>query len=182
MARPNLWGDCYIHYADDLPCAPGQARAHLAGPPGSEHEASRSGTQRLSLFARVLKLRKKSMAVAVFLWFFLGFMAAHKFYLGKTREGFGLILIYFFAPLIVLVVAVSGMSFLGIKLIPPDARPEEILAIVQGTKFLVLVTIAFIVLTGVWIWDLLKLIHQVRAHNARLANEIPEGFERKGAF
>ena len=78
------------------------------------------------------------MASAVILWFFLGFLAAHQFYLGRTREGLRLILLYFFAPLIVVIGAIAGMHLFGITLVPPDARPEDIIALTRDTKFLTL--------------------------------------------
>ena len=119
-------------------------------------------------------MRKKSMAVAVLLWFFLGFLAAHKFYLGRVREGLRLILLYFFAPLIMVIAVIFGMRFFGVTLLPPDVRPEDVLALAQDTKFLFLTGIIFLVLTGIWLWDLKNLIRQVRSHNARAAGKIPE--------
>lgn len=118
-------------------------------------------------------MKKRSMAVAVLLWFFFGFLAAHKFYLGRTREGLRLILLYFFAPLIMVIAVIFGMRLFGITLLPPDVRPEDILALAQDAKFLFLAGIVFLVLAGIWLWDLKNLIWQVRAHNARAAGEIP---------
>ena len=119
-------------------------------------------------------MKKKSMAVAVLLWFFLGFLAAHKFYLGRVREGLRLILLYFFAPLIVVIAVIFGMRLFGVTLLPPDVRPEDILALAQDAKFLFLTGIIFLVLAGIWLWDLKNLIWQVRMHNTRAAREIPE--------
>ncbi len=118
-------------------------------------------------------MKKRSMAVAVLLWFFFGFLAAHKFYLGRTREGLRLILLYFFAPLIMVIAVIFGMRLFGITLLPPDVRPEDILALAQDAKFLFLTGVVFLVLAGIWLWDLKNLIWQVRAHNARAAGEIP---------
>ncbi len=119
-------------------------------------------------------MRKKSMAVAVLLWFFIGFLAAHKIYLGKTRQGLWLILLYFFVPLIVVTTAIIGMSLFGVELVPPDARPEDMITLLQDANFLRLASMAMLILAGIWLWDLIHLIRQVRAHNTRVASEIPD--------
>lgn len=114
------------------------------------------------------------MTTAVILWFFLGFLAAHQFYLGRTREGIRLVLLYFFAPLIAVIVVVVGMQLMGIRLLPPMTSPDDIAAITKDVKVLALSAFVFLVLAGVWIWDLKRLIRQVRVHNAQPMGRPPE--------
>ncbi len=118
--------------------------------------------------------RKKSMAVALVLWFFLHFLGAHKFYLGKGREARRLILLYFLAPLAAVVCLILVMQiFLGIEL-PRIAGPENLPALIRDTRFIALAGAALIVLAAVWIWDLKALIREVREYNARAEADSPE--------
>jgi len=112
--------------------------------------------------------REKSFAVAFLWWFFLGFVAAHKFYLGRKREGVLLILAYFFLPLAVVAAAVVGMRAFGVSLGPSRVSPEDFAALSRDAKVIALAALALIVLAAVWIWDFAVLRRQVREHNERL--------------
>ena len=119
--------------------------------------------------------RKKSMAVALVLWFFLHFLGAHKFYLGKGREARRLILLYFLAPLAAVVCLILVMQiFLGIEL-PRIAGPENLPALIGDIRFIALAGAALIVLAALWIWDLKALICEVREYNAQVG--APPGAE-----
>ena len=82
--------------------------------------------------------------------------------------------IYFFAPLTVIIAVIFGMRLFGTTLLQPDLSPEEVLALARSAKFLFLSGIVFLVLAGIWFWDLKNLIWQVRAHNTRAGAETPE--------
>ena len=120
-----------------------------------------------------MKPRRKSMTIAFLLWFFLGFLAAHKIYLGRVREALRLILIYFFVPLVSVVAAILILQYFGGLEFLSNMRPEDLPALLKDPAFIALASTAFIVLGGVWLWDLAVLIRQVREHNARVEAEIP---------
>ncbi len=117
--------------------------------------------------------RKKSMLIAFLLWFFLGFLAAHKIYLGKVREALRLILLYFFLPLLTVMAAILILQNLGMLNIPANVRPEDLPALLRDPAFITIASTAFIVLAGVWFWDLTVLIREVREHNALADTETP---------
>ncbi len=120
-----------------------------------------------------MKLRKKSMLIAFLLWFFLGFLAAHKIYLGKVREALRLILLYFFVPLLSVMASILILKSMGMLNFPEDPGPADLPALLQDPAFIAIAATAFIVLTVVWVWDLTVLIKEVREHNERAAAEFP---------
>lgn len=113
------------------------------------------------------------MPVAIFLWFFLGIFGAHKIYLGRVRQGIWLVALYLFLPILVLVGVTLGLLALGVPLIPPGTRPEDVEAIMQGPKFLALAATGFLVIIAIGVWDLIVLIRQVREHNEQIEREAP---------
>jgi len=118
-----------------------------------------------------LKPRKKSMLIALLLWFFLGFLSAHKIYLGKVREALRLILLYFFLPLLSVVVVIFILKILGMLNFQENPGPADLPAVLQDPAFIAMAATAFIVLTVLWVWDLTVLIKEVREHNERTAAE-----------
>lgn len=116
-----------------------------------------------------MKPRKKSMHIALLLWFFLGFLAAHKIYLGKIREALRLILLYFFAPLLSVVASIFILQSLGMLNFPGGLGPDDLPALLRDPAFIAMAATVFIVLAVVWVWDLTVLIREVREHNERAA-------------
>ncbi len=112
--------------------------------------------------------KRKSLFVAFLLWFFLGIFAAHKLYLGRRREATLLLLAYFLLPLAAAVAALLAMQLLGIVLVPPDLKPEEVQALIRSRPFLAMTGLVLAVLCVIWIWDFRVLLRQVREHNARI--------------
>lgn len=120
-----------------------------------------------------MRPRKKSMLIAFLLWFFLGFLAAHKIYLGKVREALRLILLYFFVPLLSVVASILVLKSLGMLNFPKDLGPATLPALLQDPAFIAMASAAFIVLAVIWVWDLTVLIREVREHNERAAAALP---------
>lgn len=120
-----------------------------------------------------MRRRKKSMIIAFLLWFFLGFLAAHKIYLGKIREALRLILLYFFVPLLSVVASIFILKSMGMLNFPEDMGPADLPALLQDPAFIAMAATAFIVLAVVWVWDLTVLIKEVREHNERASAEPP---------
>ncbi|MBT3350526.1 MAG: NINE protein [Nitrospinaceae bacterium] len=118
-----------------------------------------------------MKPRKKSMPIALLLWFFLGFLAAHKIYLGKVQEAIRLILLYFFVPLLSVVASILILKSFGMLNFPKKLGPADLPALIQDPAFIAMAATAFIVLAAIWVWDLIILIKEVREHNERAAAE-----------
>lgn len=51
----------------------------------------------------MFEAQKKSMGVSYVLWFFLGGLGAHRFYLGRTGSAVGMLVLFFMSLLLVLV-------------------------------------------------------------------------------
>lgn len=115
--------------------------------------------------------RRKSLLVAFLLWFFFGIVAAHKIYLGRSREGVKLVLAYFFIPLGTVVIALLLLHALGVRLVPEQLRPEDIQALARSRPFALLTGLVLAVLTVIWIWDFRVLLRQVREHNEAVRAE-----------
>ena len=124
--------------------------------------------------------RRKSMTLALLLWFFFGVFAAHKFYLGRIREGFLLLLAYFLLPAAVAAAAVFAATLLGVRIAPPDLSPEAIEAFMGSGIFLGIFGAVLAVLIVLWIWDFRVLRRQVRAHNAGVEAEASGGEREAG--
>jgi len=54
-------------------------------------------------------IEKKSLLVAYLLWFFLGYVGAHRFYLGRPLSGF----VMFALSAVTLVLTLASFGFLG---------------------------------------------------------------------
>ena len=124
--------------------------------------------------------KRKSLAIAFLLWFFFCFLAAHKFYLGRYREGRRLILLYFFLPLGAVVGTILVLHAFGVRLMPKELRPGDLQALAQSPAFAALSWVVFAVLTPIWIWDFRVLLRQVREHNAAAAREEAARKEKTG--
>jgi TM2 domain-containing membrane protein YozV len=58
---------------------------------------------------------KKSTGIAYLLWFFVGFLGIHRFYLGQTGSGAAMLIIFFLSMVLSLVlVGLLGFIVLGI--------------------------------------------------------------------
>jgi TM2 domain-containing membrane protein YozV len=55
------------------------------------------------------EIEKKSLLVAYLLWFFLGYIGAHRFYLGKTMSGLAMLAL----SAAILVLTLLSFGFLG---------------------------------------------------------------------
>ena len=62
-------------------------------------------TQELEIFRTELERKKRSVGIAYLLWFFLSFLGMHKFYLGKTLQGF----LYMIGPWVGIIVFFGGL-------------------------------------------------------------------------
>ena len=123
--------------------------------------------------------KRKSFFIAFLLWFFFGFIAAHKLYLGRYKEAVRLILLYFFLPLGMVVPAILVLHLLGVRLVPEELRAEDIEALLKSPAFAAVSGLVLTVLTAVWIWDFRVLLRQVREHNEAVERE-EEGLREKG--
>src|SRR3989338_179904 len=122
--------------------------------------------------------KRKSFFIAFLLWFFFGFIAAHKLYLGLYREAVRLILLYFLLPMGVVVPAILVLHLLGYRLAPEELRAGDIEALLKSPAFAALTGVVLAVLTAIWIWDFRVLMRQVREHNEAAARE-EEGSRKK---
>ncbi|NKE46397.1 TM2 domain-containing protein [Roseomonas frigidaquae] len=58
---------------------------------------------------------KKSALLAYLLWFFLGYLGAHRFYLGRIGSGVAMLLIFLVSfPLVYVVIGMLGYMFIGL--------------------------------------------------------------------
>ena len=104
-----------------------------------------------------LERRRKSVILAYALWFFLSFLGAHKFYLGKVVQG----LLYVVGPTTALLVFAVG----AVAAEERGARAgAEVLALLGVFGFL-----AFVIW---WILDLFTLHRQTESVNERIERRL----------
>ena len=112
--------------------------------------------EEMEIFKSEYESRKKSVFIAYLLWIFLSYLAAHKFYLGKIKEG----LIYLVGPvLIVLAILLSALVY--------GSGREEI-----GIFIFALGFFGGIIYIVWWFIDLFTLHSQVRKVNEKIQYEI----------
>ena len=112
-------------------------------------------TQELHILNIELDRQRKSTGVTYFLWFFLSWLALHKFYLGRTTEG----LIYLIAPWVLVI-----FLLFGIVLTESNAGMGAATAIVG--------LLGLLVYAVWWFVDLFTIPRQVTAYNENLEFEI----------
>lgn len=64
----------------------------MPGTGSSNHPGDGVPSQATGMTAPYLPVAEKSLAVAYLLWFFLGWLGIHQFYLGKVGRGVGYVL------------------------------------------------------------------------------------------
>ena len=103
-----------------------------------------------------LERRRKSVILAYALWFFLSFLGAHKFYLGKVGQG----LLYVLGPTTAAVVVAVG----AVAAEERSTKAGEVLALLGVAGIL-----AFVIW---WILDLFTLHRQTESVNERIERRL----------
>ena len=100
-----------------------------------------------------LDRRRKSTGIAYALWFFMGWLGLHKFYLGRIAAG----ILYVVAPWVLIVSLFSG-------LIMAESNPEA-----GGAAVVAMFSLLALLVYGVWwVVDLFTIPGQVTACNENL--------------
>ena len=112
-------------------------------------------SQQLHILNIELDRRRRSTGVTYFLWFFLGWLALHKFYLGRVMVG----VIYLVAPWVFILLSLSGIVI-------AESNAEI------GTAAATLGLLGLLVYGVWWLVDLFTIPRQVTTYNEDLEFEI----------
>ena len=118
------------------------------------------GDRELAIFNAELDRERKSSGTAYLLWFFLGGIGGHNFYLGKPIWG----LLY------------AGLSILGFSMFFAGAlvagTSEDSAAGQRGAGTAIAGGAALVVLGVLVLWDLVTIPRQIRRHEARIRAQL----------
>ena len=127
--------------------------------------------QDLEILRTEVERQRKSSVVAYLLWFFLSWLAMHKFYIGKVKQG----ILYLAVPWLAVIIAIAGGVIAG----QAPGAPADSTATGAGITVLVIAGLAFLASVIWWLVDLFTLHRQVERANEQIEREIIEQLRRR---
>ena len=120
--------------------------------------------QNLEILRTEIERKRKSSVVAYLLWFFLSWLAMHKFYIGKVKQG----MLYLALPWLAVIVAIAGGVLSG----QAPGTPADSTTTAASNTALVIAGLAFLASVIWWLVDLFTLHRQVERANEGIEREI----------